>query len=1032
MVRRRVTCAAVFFCQMLPLLSGEASRALSAHAPVLMLETGFHAAPIRQAALSFDAKTLITAGEDKTLRVWDTEPLLRLRRVIHTPQGPGPTGKLYAVAITPDGTLAAASGYTGLRGSGRHTIFLVDPRDGRMVRVIEGLPQVVNFLSISPDGQRLVAHLGGTSGLRAFRVADGAEIGRAPNFGGPTFAGAFSREGNYLATADDGFLRLYSPDFKLLSQVKAPAPGPFRVSYRPDGKEVALGYADGCRVDVLSAKTLFPVYQPDCKGARGPLAVISWSRDGSLLYAGGGVDFATTRNDLCWWDQGGRGARRDIPLAWATVADLLPLPGGDLLVATQDPALLRLGSDLKPKITLQALPGDLAKVGESLKVSASGEAISLGWRFPEKNALSFSVSAMEMRAQPEGLLPPRTSSAEVDLKDWRSGEHPTLAGKLLAGLEAHETVRSLSLAKDGLSFVLGTDWSLRSYQKQGRPEAWTPLPAAAWGLNHTADGKHLVAALADGTVRWYHCPELEEVAALYLHPDGQRWVMWNPKGFYAASVGGEDLLGWLIQKEGETGEFFPCEKFRETYFKPMLVASTLAPLAVPTTAAPAPVVVPTRPTMPPVLRVLRPLERASFSPGKVEFQLSVRSYGARDGVQKIHLYLEGGKLPAIEKPFPGAWVESEQVFDTLYTIQIPIQLKQDCRVGLAVETSQGTSKLTEVLLQYLVPTIELSAAASASTNPILLAPLPASPTLAIQPASGASATALPLAPVAAPAAVVAVIPVASPVQATAAPVLMVPVLEETSRAPRLNLLAIGVAEYQDPAISLRYPAKDATDLVAVFAGAKNTLYSQVDQRLVLNAQATRAGVMEALRALKERAKPEDVSILFISGHGATASGTGTYFFVPYDFVKGDYHALLDGREIQKVLGQTQGKVVVLMDTCHSGNVMGEGRLRGLEDVIRLTRFINELTSAENGVTVFSSSTGSQVSLESSAWNNGAFTKALVEGLSGKADPNHTGRITLGMLDAYLRVRVAELTRGRQTPVSGKPDSKVDYPLALTR
>ena len=85
--------------------------------------------------------------------------------------------------------------------------------------------------------------------------------------------------------------------------------------------------------------------------------------------------------------------------------------------------------------------------------------------------------------------------------------------------------------------------------------------------------------------------------------------------------------------------------------------------------------------------------------------------------------------------------------------------------------------------------------------------------------------------------------------------------------------------------------------------------------------------------------------------------------------------------------------------------------------VDLTGIINELTSAENGVVVFSSSTGRQYSLEDPSWGNGAFTKAVVEGINGNADLNSTGRITYKMLDFYISERVKELTHGRQTPVT---------------
>jgi uncharacterized caspase-like protein len=89
-------------------------------------------------------------------------------------------------------------------------------------------------------------------------------------------------------------------------------------------------------------------------------------------------------------------------------------------------------------------------------------------------------------------------------------------------------------------------------------------------------------------------------------------------------------------------------------------------------------------------------------------------------------------------------------------------------------------------------------------------------------------------------------------------------------------------------------------------------------------------------------------------------------------------------------------------------------------------------SAENGAVVFAASTGNQYSLEDRSWQNGAFTKALVEGVSGRADYSGKGRITVNMLDLYLSERVKELTGGRQTPTTAKPQTVQDFPVALKR
>ena len=70
-----------------------------------------------------------------------------------------------------------------------------------------------------------------------------------------------------------------------------------------------------------------------------------------------------------------------------------------------------------------------------------------------------------------------------------------------------------------------------------------------------------------------------------------------------------------------------------------------------------------------------------------------------------------------------------------------------------------------------------------------------------------------------------------------------------------------------------------------------------------------------------------------------------------------------------------------------------------------------------------------LSLSDPAWNNGAFTKALVEGIRGGA-AYRGDKITVNMLDLYISERVKELTGGRQTPTTAKPSTVPDFPIAL--
>ena len=79
--------------------------------------------------------------------------------------------------------------------------------------------------------------------------------------------------------------------------------------------------------------------------------------------------------------------------------------------------------------------------------------------------------------------------------------------------------------------------------------------------------------------------------------------------------------------------------------------------------------------------------------------------------------------------------------------------------------------------------------------------------------------------------------------------------------------------------------------------------------------------------------------------------------------------------------------------------------------------------------VYGASTGKELSFEREDRGHGAFTKALIEGLGGKADIMHKGTVTTATLDYFLAERVKELTNGRQHPLMTRPKTVPDFPIA---
>ncbi|MDI6725957.1 MAG: caspase family protein, partial [Smithellaceae bacterium] len=201
-------------------------------------------------------------------------------------------------------------------------------------------------------------------------------------------------------------------------------------------------------------------------------------------------------------------------------------------------------------------------------------------------------------------------------------------------------------------------------------------------------------------------------------------------------------------------------------------------------------------------------------------------------------------------------------------------------------------------------------------------------------------------------------------------------------------------------------------------------YREVTVRLLTDAQALKDDILDGLDWVRKAVTQHDVGIVFLAGHGVN-DADGTYYYLP---VQADHDRLLRTgvrlTDIQTTLASMPGKALFFVDTCHAGSVMGR---RGTID---LTRLINELSSAESGAVVFAASTGRQFSLEDERWQNGAFTKALLEGLSGNADYQKDGVITIKELDLYISERVKELTQGKQSPTTTVPKTIPDFPVVM--
>ncbi len=501
--------------------------------PVLVVDPGMHTAQIRSLAVDAAGSLAVTGSWDKTVRLWSLADG-ELIRTIRIPAGPGDIGKVYAVAMSPDGELVAAAGWT--KDAREELIYLFEAKSGKTAQVISGLPSNVVSLAFSSDCRYLAAGLHET-GLRAFSRGElWAEVFRDTDYGDAAYGVAFAADGRLASTSRDRMIRLYDKDFRLVTSPKKGASGnePFGIAFSPCGVKLAVGYNDIAAVDLFDGQSLVPLQGPVLDGlADRGLEKVAWSADGGTLFAGGW--HRGRARPVLAWGGAGRGQRRALQAGNVnTIIGVAPLTDGSLLVAAADPFLAVLDANGGIRWVRSSPNADFENQHDLLGVSAEGAIVDFGFEARGKSPLRFDLRARKKLSHD----PP---ADDLTIRPKQDG----LNGRTIA-LEAHERLRSSAVHPDGRCFVVGTDWFLRAYDAKAKLLWRREAPSVVYSANIANDGRLVIAACGDGTIRWHRMDDGRELLALYVLADKQNWVSWTPEGFYGATPGAFGVLRWHV------------------------------------------------------------------------------------------------------------------------------------------------------------------------------------------------------------------------------------------------------------------------------------------------------------------------------------------------------------------------------------------------------------------------------------------------------------------------------------------------------
>ncbi|MCX7023323.1 MAG: caspase family protein [Spirochaetes bacterium] len=923
--------------------------------PLLRIETGAHLSRINQLAVDPSGSWAVTASNDKTCRVWEL-PSGRLHRTLRPPIDAAFEGALIAAAISPDASLVACGGWTAPEELGP-VVYVFDRFNGKMVRRLSLPSGTVERLRFSPDGRFLAAGCWNGS-VHFARVEDWKWLGPAGKLGGPVIDILFSSDGGRLFAVDrkGGIFAFESGPAGLNPMAAATGMGgsqPRRISLSADGASLAVAYADKAVVDVFGAGDLKHLKAFDASALTGGCSVVAYSPDGRYLYAG--------KTSLRRWELSAKGRFSDIkiPALGGPLVDAAPMPDGTLVLGTEQPTIGTLTQEGK-FVTLSSASAidQSGNADRGIPLSARGDVLSFRYGSLDKKPSFFAVAERRIDAKGswKDLTGPVLKSRKYALADgWKLSQSPKLNGiKISLGVKGNDPLYAYAILPGDAGIVLAGNGLTRLDERAA--VVWKVYSSSNYpvvAINASKDGRFVVGAYMDGTIKWHRASDGKELVCLFAHPDRKRWAAWSPSGYYDCSPGGDELVGWHQNNGAEReADFFPSSRVRGSRYRPDVIAALFSTLDEAEAVRKAnqdsgrsdPESRPLAELFPPVVTILSPREGSGTDKAELVVSYELRS-PAGSPVDSVWAAIDGRPLESSR----GLKVVAVPGAAQVLTLTVP---PRDCEVSLIAENRNAASVPASLRIKW----------------------------------SGA--------------------PPAPPAK------------------PALVALCVGVSAYKDPALRLGLAAKDAADLSAVLKAQEGRQYSRVTIRQLGDASATKDAILAGLEWLRTDTGTADIALLFLAGHGVSDS-RGRFYYLAVDT---EPSRLVDTAisydDLRTTIASIEGKAVFLVDACYSGSLMGARG--GQADVVALA---NGLASAENGAVVFMSSTGKQVSLEDPRWGNGAFTKALVEGLAGKADYSGSGRITVTMLDLYVSERVTELTDGRQTPATSKPFTVADFTIA---